>query len=163
MFWSGESNQYAAPAPAGVARVMNTYAGAPPAPPARGRGREGDAGRREVEHAGMPARGGAEWDAQPHERARSPVCQTSGEEEEHAAEAALLCSARRTDQFCKSQHYFRRKQSTKTLKRLQQLFSMQRKRRMSPQRKRRRTAARGGRIDFANLNIRTEENNRHRI
>ena len=70
MSGSGESNQYAVPAPAGAARVMNTYAGAPPAPPARGRGREGDAGgRREVEHAGMPARGGAEWDAQPHERA----------------------------------------------------------------------------------------------
>ena len=122
MSGSGESNQYAVPAPAGAARVMNTYAGAPPAPPARGRGREGDAGgRREVGHAGMPARGGAEWDAQPHERAPEGGTLTSvsderrEEEEEPAAEAALLCSARRTDQFCGSQHYFRTLFSKKTI------------------------------------------------
>ena len=55
--WGGAGDEY------------GCISGAPPAPPARGRGSEGDAGRREVEHAGMPARGGAEWDAQPHERA----------------------------------------------------------------------------------------------
>ena len=105
MSGSGESNQYAVPAPAGAARVMNTYAGAPPAPPARGQGREGDAGgRREVGHAGMPAQnGGAEWDAQPHERAPEGGTLTSvsdkwrEEEEEFAAEAALLCGARKTE------------------------------------------------------------------
>ena len=140
-----------------------------PRPPRRraGGGREGDAGgRREVGHAGMPARGGAEWDAQPHERAPEGGTLTSvsderrEEEEEPAAEAALLCGARRTDQFCGSQHYFRRKQSTEHLNRLPQLFSRQRMRRRSPQRKRRRAAARGGRINFANLNIGTEENKR---
>ena len=106
MSGSGESDQYSAPAPAGVERMMNTDAGAPPAPPARGRGRVDDVGgRREVGHVDVQARGGAEWDARPHERAPEGGTLTGvsderrEEEEEPAAEAALLCSARTTDQF----------------------------------------------------------------
>ena len=59
--------------------------GAPLAPPARGREREGDAGgRREVGHAGMQAHGGAEWDAQPHERAQEGGTLTGVSDERRA-------------------------------------------------------------------------------
>jgi hypothetical protein len=99
---------------------MNTDAGAPPAQPARGRGRAGDAsGRRAlrgVGYADMQARGGEGQDAlhgrtpgrgTKHRRMRAEEGLTGaprsglwldGEESaEGALEADLLCCARRTD------------------------------------------------------------------